>query len=517
MTPPTDAVRTRAWIAYALPALCVWALGAWSLRWTCDDAFISFRYAANLVAGHGLVYNVGEWPPVEGYSNLLWTLAAAAAIALGLDPALAANVLAATSGAALVLLVTRFAVVRFGLSGPRAGLAALFLAALPVVACWSTSGLETMTTALCVFLVYERLASGPCVRGWQAGCAAAAAALLRADGAGFALAALGVAWLDLHARPEARVAIVRAGMLLLAAVCAQLAFRLAWHGDWIPNTARVKAGLSGLRLERGAKYAAAMLVVMPGLGMAPLLALVATRGSAKCPRRVALAATALAVTVVLYALWTGGDFLPFGRFLAPLAPFAALACAALLARPARWAPPAALLLVVSAPLATFGIQALPQALHFRWNEERAIPERQMWANARERAAQWRLVGRALKSRYAGSSIVLGGIGAIGYESGLVVHDLFGLVSPEVARSGLPLVRGSPGHDRRVDPEFFLPARPDLLGAWISPAATTLDALPPHWRDLVSAGRARVERHPVELEEGFPPGTELRALRLLWER
>ena len=41
-----------------------------------DDAFISFRYARNLLEGHGLVYNVGE--RVEGYSNFLWTIELAA-------------------------------------------------------------------------------------------------------------------------------------------------------------------------------------------------------------------------------------------------------------------------------------------------------------------------------------------------------------------------------------------------------------------------------------------------------
>lgn len=37
-----------------------------------EDCFISFRYAENLAAGKGLVYNEGEF--VEGYSNFLWTI-----------------------------------------------------------------------------------------------------------------------------------------------------------------------------------------------------------------------------------------------------------------------------------------------------------------------------------------------------------------------------------------------------------------------------------------------------------
>jgi len=519
-SPPVRAASPEGsggWLPWALLALVPWALGAWGLRFVCDDAYISFRYAANLVAGHGLVFNLGESPPVEGYSNLLWTLVSAAALALGIEPGLAACALSALSAAVLVLLVARFAHVRFGLAGPRCGIAAAFVGILPAVACWSTGGLETMTFAVAVFLVYERLVSGGSApRGWQSGLAAAAAVLLRADGAGFALAALLVAWLDSGARPEVRAGIARAAMLLAAAVCAHLAFRLAWHADWIPNTARVKAGASAMRLERGAKYVGAMLVAMPALLAAPVLALLATRGTAKCPRRVALASAAFVLVVLSYSVWAGGDFLPFGRFLVPAAPFAGLAFAALLARPSPAMTIAAALLFATAPLATLGVQAVPRALHFRWNAEEPIAEREMWEDVRERARQWSLVGRALRSRFPDQSIVLGGIGAVGYYSGLRVFDIFGLVSPEVARVDLPLVRASPGHDRRVDPEFFLIHKPDLLGAWISPADATLAKLPPHWQQLVAAGQARVERSHVDPTEGFPPGCELRVLRMVYD-
>ena len=40
-----------------------------------DDAYISFRYARNLVEHSQLVFNLGE--RVEGYTNFLWTLLAA--------------------------------------------------------------------------------------------------------------------------------------------------------------------------------------------------------------------------------------------------------------------------------------------------------------------------------------------------------------------------------------------------------------------------------------------------------
>ena len=55
------------------------ALLGWlsSVAWfLCDDAFISFRYTRNLLEGHGLVFNPGEY--VEGYTNFLWILELAA-------------------------------------------------------------------------------------------------------------------------------------------------------------------------------------------------------------------------------------------------------------------------------------------------------------------------------------------------------------------------------------------------------------------------------------------------------
>jgi hypothetical protein len=192
-----------------------------------------------------------------------------------------------------------------------------------------------------------------------------------------------------------------------------------------------------------------------------------------------------------------------------------VAFALLVARAALWARAAAAVLLVLAPLAAFGLQLTPQALHFRWNEPGALPERTIWKNAKARAEEWAVVGRALARRSYGESIVLGGIGAVGYFSRLRVFDLFGLVSPEVLSAGNEPVRASPGHDRRVDPEFFLNQRPAYLGAWVSPVSAPLASLPPGWQALIRLGMARLERFPVGDDEGFPPGTELRVLRFVY--
>jgi len=83
-------------VGLVMAALLLWIVVAGRVfgEWQMDDAFISYRYAWNLLHGNGLVYNPGE--PVEGYTNFLWTLLSAGAMKLGWNPlpvAQAANIL----------------------------------------------------------------------------------------------------------------------------------------------------------------------------------------------------------------------------------------------------------------------------------------------------------------------------------------------------------------------------------------------------------------------------------------
>lgn len=58
---------------------------AWVLRHTEDDAFITFRYSKHLAEGLGPIWNPGDSPPVEGYSNFLWMLLMTIPHWLGID------------------------------------------------------------------------------------------------------------------------------------------------------------------------------------------------------------------------------------------------------------------------------------------------------------------------------------------------------------------------------------------------------------------------------------------------
>lgn len=55
---------------YVVVPTAIMLVGAWLYRWVDEDAFVNFRIIGNLVAGNGLVYNLGE--RVEAGSDPLW-------------------------------------------------------------------------------------------------------------------------------------------------------------------------------------------------------------------------------------------------------------------------------------------------------------------------------------------------------------------------------------------------------------------------------------------------------------
>lgn len=74
-----------------------------------DDAYISFRYAKNIAAGLGPVFNPGD-PPSDGYTNPLWVIAMVPSFWAGIDPlsyARGLSILLALWGAWLLTLIHR--------------------------------------------------------------------------------------------------------------------------------------------------------------------------------------------------------------------------------------------------------------------------------------------------------------------------------------------------------------------------------------------------------------------------
>lgn len=208
--------------------------------WIVDDAGITFAYARNLAAGHGLVSQPGL-PPVEGFSNFLWMLTFVPPLLAGLfHPVIVPKLASLALLAGSFLLLDRSL---FSLTGSRAiSLVTLLLLAVctPFVI-WTISGLEN---PLYVFL--------PCLLLWlivreragrssplAAGAVAVGLALTRPDGILFAplypLLAFttGKGGLKRAFRYGLTFALLLGGFLL---------FRWSCFGDLFPNTFYAKGG-----------------------------------------------------------------------------------------------------------------------------------------------------------------------------------------------------------------------------------------------------------------------------------
>ena len=221
------------------------ALLAWltSVAWfLTDDAFISFRYVRNLLEGHGLVFNPGEY--VEGYTNFLWILELTAIWGLfGMRPEQAAPWLSvAYTGGTLAALWWWLA--RSPSRHDRGFLAWLALGLLcssATFAVWTAGGgLETRQFTCFVVVAVVCLAVHRHQR-WgllAASVSLAAAALTRPEG--LMLAGCCIGWFAVQRVIVDRQLDWRELTYLIAPfailTAAHFFFRYGYYGEWLPNT-----------------------------------------------------------------------------------------------------------------------------------------------------------------------------------------------------------------------------------------------------------------------------------------
>ncbi|HVW28182.1 MAG TPA: hypothetical protein VHC69_22620 [Polyangiaceae bacterium] len=326
----SDEHRTAFFIGAAavVVGLC---LAAW-VSWTCDDAFISFRYAQNLVQGHGLVYNAGE--RVEGYTNLLWTLFVAAGLALGAGAEPWADIFGLVAyGGVLVLLFSFHLDLRRALPIRRFTLpvACLVAAAHADLRLFATSGLETSAFTFGVLAGYTLLARGligGSLRPLACGAVFGVCTLLRPDGMVFAaVAAIAIA---VASERRTRDLALFAGAVGVFWAGATL-FRIAYYGAYVPNTYYAKSAYLPWHAQ-GLVYLGTYLqkynVLLFGAVAAVALSLrrAPDDSSAPCTRWYRVHAglsAAFTAAYTYYVVRVGGDFM-YARLLIPVTPYLAI-------------------------------------------------------------------------------------------------------------------------------------------------------------------------------------------------
>lgn len=399
---------------YLLPILTLLATRAWMARAihaANEDAYITFRYAANWASGLGPVFNPGEH--VLGFSSPLWTALLAAGMALGADPIVWSRALAIAGEVALLLAFG--ALLERGVSRTAAWIFGMFWAGYPFFAAVSVSGLETG------FVVSLLAVAAWCIAHRHAAAGPVLGALALARPEAFVMAAVLAVW----ARPRDRIV---AGAIALVGIGAlALAF-----GSPLPQSMLAKASLYGTPGPWAGRHwwewmLPLLLQAEPASsegGNLRVLSVVLFAGAiAGLPvlwrlRSHALTGAVVALLVVWFGYAALGVVYFYWYMVLPLA-CAVLLAAVGLARASR-GPAIPVAVIVSA----VGLWTIAPNLYVgRAENEANVSE--IMSGFLERQAK------------PGQSVLLEPIGLIGWRNrGLRVLDEVGLVSPAIARRRL---------------------------------------------------------------------------------
>ena len=433
-------------ILIALSSLILFLLlASLFLRFTIDDAFITFRYAENLAHGQGPVFNPGE--RVEGYTSFAWMLLMAAVLALRQDPVAASKALGLAGS--LVTLAVTYRLARYVSWHPRSTglIAVLGLATNASFALSAVTGLETplytLFLALAVLCLLREDEGGS---WWPSTMLFALAALTRPEG----LAVFGLTWIYriLFARERWPQALARLA-LFGAVVGGHLLWRWSYYGDLLPATYYAKTGDLLPRLQAGLFYLVESLIG-PGLLLAAAYLLALRQRSRRLRYLLWLCGGYAAIVV-----WEGGDWMPGLRFWVPVLPFLYLILAEVLVTAYHRLPtPASPRQKVLAWVGFSSLGALYLALAVGYT---AIT----WTYTSLRALGYEEAHRTLanwlrENAPPDASVALMDIGIIGYYSHLRIIDLTGLTEAHIARA--------PGafQEKVYDPAYVLNQRPEYV-------------------------------------------------------
>ncbi len=441
---------------------------AWSLRWTCDDAFISFRYAQNLADGHGLVFNLDPAEaPVEGYTNFAWNmwLALGAAIGFAGDGLESWSIFWGCLAHAATVWLLGYIGWRNSRGAAAVPIAAPAYAASYSAASLAPAGLETAMFVLLGLFMWLLTVERRCGRQlWILGFLAALAAMTRSDGAILVASAGSMVLYDALRARSLRIVVAYAAPIVLV-MGPYLLWRHSFYGLWVPITYYAKSVdapnlMQGLDyvLEYGKCYSMALVPAAIALLVGPLRrsSMLATVDP-WAGRRARVALLVFALPYIAYVVWVGGDFM-FGRFLLPVTPLLLLALEFLTPNRAR----VRLAIAAIAVLGMLFRRDPPYILDYTGNvsDNRAISVRELTPGL-PLTEYARAAGHEMRRLFDGLGVRIGIAGAhanFAFRSNapVAVECAAGLTDAFIAKLPIP-VRGKPGHERPwpMYPEYLI--------------------------------------------------------------
>jgi len=414
--------------ATVLVALALAAFGVAQVwDFTCDDAFITFRYSRNLARGVGPTFNT-EPPRAEGYTSFLWMALASVPHLTGSDAVVAAKVMGV--GLALLTAATCLATAWSLGEGAdpadrwlSASLAATVFAVYPLTAVHAVSGMDTALAAFLVSLLGWLVVRGGRVPAPAIPCCALLLGLARPELNLASLAFIIAVFRRLQG--DGRRRFLRSVLLWYVLPGAlYFAWRVSYYGALLPLPFYVKGATLEPRGLLSALYFGVEVAGCFGL----LLAVAVVNLNSRCVPILS------AVLVVLLYLLHPEHVMGFGhRFFHPLVPLiAALSArgAVLLLSAVRERLGARRVALAHVGLLVVGLTPVVYHYQFVWQEFRQYARGMGNAHVR--------LGKLLSKYAAGEGTVLAirDAGAVPYYSDWETVDCAGLNDPHIARAGV---------------------------------------------------------------------------------
>jgi len=420
-----------------------------------DDAFILFRYASNLLAGNGLVFNPGEW--VEGYTCPLWVVILTGLGAVGLDMVVWAKVLGLLLAVATVWAIFVIGKTMAADDDPwwLALIAPLILASNPTFSSFATSGLETslftflLTAATAGHVMSLRRNRFPVWLSFGY----VLLTLTRPEGA----MVFGIVWLlswVVAGNMSSGFKRMLPSLVVYAVPMAAItAWRWTTYGYPFPNPVYSKIFLDRQSLQYGLDYLWQFLTEYGWFG--GLLAVAAVPAVVPSPKRTVYRSLGVLFLVYsLYILAIGGDVLKGLRFFAPILPIFALIIQEAFGIVGKQLKPRLGRPVISVLMA---LLVVGQVAGYPSELRRARLESGLVDKMRA-LAEW-----FVSHQPAGTVIAANSIGALGYYTGFRIADMVGLVDATIAHEPKPAaVIQTPTKERTYDAEHILAQHPDFI-------------------------------------------------------
>ncbi|MBD3350109.1 MAG: hypothetical protein GF364_01325 [Candidatus Lokiarchaeota archaeon] len=448
-------------IVFSIIILFIVMLGI-ANRFIQDDAFISFRYAENLLNGTGLSWNTGADNRVEGYTNFLWVIVIAGIMFAGLDPVLWSHVIGLIIGVGTLFYTFKLALL-YSRSEFIALLTLLLVGTNYSFISYMTGGLETqLQTLLFVVSTYGifRIIMNQAYTNWifltGVSIIFSLAILTRPD----SLIIVGILYIFFvrnvfeQQKNELKSALLWLTLPSVLIVGLWVVFKINYYGAILPNTYYVKATGNSLEiLFRGLlylwiffrEYSFVVFIILSILLIKQILV-----------NRYDYALGVIVLLWFIYIIKIGGDFMEFRMFV-PILPFCMIIISKILFFIAEWKIRLSLLLLLL-------ISSLSHAILFR--EAYGIESIQMLqAHVTKEDENWKKVGIVLGELFSQSKepvwIATTAAGAIPYYSKLPTIDMLGLNDRWVAKNGIEF-SSRPGHTRTITLEYLLESKVNLV-------------------------------------------------------